>query len=453
MDEKSFIWASLFLSLISITIILGWIVTRKPSVKVYLLDFACHKPPSSQTISKAESLARARLRWKTLKPETLDFFITTIERCGLGDSTYVPKGFLEEPMDVSLAAARREIEQVIFGAVDTLLTKTKIKCEDIGILVVNCCIFDPIPSLSSMIVNHYKLKDDIRSYSLSGMGCSASLRAIDLAKQLLQVHPNSNALVVSTEGLTQQSYTGNDRSKFIINSLFRVGGAAMLLSNRLPNRHDCMPKYELIQSVHTHMAGSSDSSYRCIYMEEDEEGETGVSIGKDLLGVGAKAIRSNITSLARLILPIGEKLRYMSGFSSEPDMKRAFEHFLPHVGGKPLLDELQKSLGISDEGMEPSRMTLHRYGNVSSSSVWYEFAYAEAKGRVKKGDRVWQIAFGAGFKCSSIVWRALRSVSADDDDDMFMNPWKDEIESFPVETKSMGSFAFYLRPSDEFVDE
>ncbi len=29
---------------------------------------------------------------------------------------------------------------------------------------------------------------------------------------------------------------------------------------------------------------------------------------------------------------------------------------------------------------------------------------------VKRGDRVWQIAFGSGFKCNSAVWRARRAV-------------------------------------------
>jgi 3-ketoacyl-CoA synthase len=38
-----------------------------------------------------------------------------------------------------------------------------------------------------MVINHYKLKHQILCYNLSGMGCSAGLIAIDLAKQLLQV--------------------------------------------------------------------------------------------------------------------------------------------------------------------------------------------------------------------------------------------------------------------------
>jgi 3-ketoacyl-CoA synthase len=30
--------------------------------------------------------------------------------------------------------------------------------------------------------------------------------------------------------------------------------------------------------------------------------------------------------------------------------------------------------------------------------VWYELAFSEKHNLVRKGDRVWQIAFGSGFK-------------------------------------------------------
>ena len=92
-------------------------------------------------------------------------------------------------------------------------------------------------------------------------------------------------------------------------------------------------------------------------------------------------------------------------------------------------DEIQKVLALSDWHMEPSRMALFRYGNTSSSSVWYELAYCEAKGRVKKGDRIWQIAFGSGFKCNSAVWCALRTIDPSEE----KNPWTDEIHEFPVD--------------------
>jgi 3-ketoacyl-CoA synthase len=56
--------------------------------------------------------------------------------------------------------------------------------------------------------------------------------AIDLARQTLQLHPNTYALVVSTENITQNWYFGNNKGMLIPNCIFRVGGAAMLLSNK-----------------------------------------------------------------------------------------------------------------------------------------------------------------------------------------------------------------------------
>jgi 3-ketoacyl-CoA synthase len=38
-------------------------------------------------------------------------------------------------------------------------------------------------------------------------------------------------------------------------------------------------------------------------------------------------------------------------------------------------------------------------------------ANIETKRGVRRGERVWQIAFGSGFKCNSAVWRALRPVN------------------------------------------
>lgn len=98
-------------------------------------------------------------------------------------------------------------------------------------------------------------------------------------------------------------------------------------------------------------------------------------------------------------------------------------------GGRAVLDEIEKNLRLSDWNMEPSRMTLYRFGNTSSSSLWYELAYTEAKGRMKRGDRMWQIAFGSGFKCNSAVWKALRAINPEKE----KNPWMDEIDQFPVD--------------------
>ncbi|KAK1420534.1 hypothetical protein QVD17_22209 [Tagetes erecta] len=418
------------------------IITMKAaSSKVYLIDFACYKPPASQMCSKELIMKNAKLSG-LFSDNLLDFMKKILERAGLGDSTYVTETFFKTTYDPSMKDGRREAEMTIFGSLDMLMAKTGVKCQDIGILIVNCCIYNTEPSLSSMIVNRYKFRDNIITYNLTGMGCSAGLVAIGLAKQLLQVNKNTYALVVSAESITENFYYGKDRSKFLINCLFRVGGAAILLSNRSSDHSKC--KYQFLHAVRTNTS-SSDWSYNCILREEDKVGKLGITVTKDLLTAATATIKPNITALGSIILPTKEKFIYVINYITRkllptvtiqpyiPNYNNAVDHFLPHVGGKMVLDDLQKSLGFSDEVMEASRMTLYRYGNTSSSSIWYELAYMEAKGRVKKGNRVWQIAFGSGFKCSSVIWRAMKTVDHDD-----YNPWTDEISGFPV---SLASFA------------
>lgn len=161
------------------------IFTKNSSTRVFLVDFSCYKPPETQRCSREAVLDRARKHGYSA--DTLSFMEGMLRSVGIGDSTYVPENILSVPPDLSMGAARNESEMVVFGAIDLLMEKTKVECSEIGILIVNCTVFNPIPSLSSMIVNRYKFRENICCYNLTGMGCSASLIAAGLAKQLLQV--------------------------------------------------------------------------------------------------------------------------------------------------------------------------------------------------------------------------------------------------------------------------
>ena len=110
------------------------------------------------------------------------------------------------------------------------------------------------------------------------------------------------------------------------------------------------------------------------------------------------------------------------------EFRKAFKHFCIHAGGKAAIDAIEDNLRLHKEAAEASRMTLYRFGNASSSSLWYELSYLEAKGRVKKGDHVWQIAFGSGFMCYSAVWKCITNL-----DPNLRNSWSDRIHLYPVE--------------------
>jgi FAE1/Type III polyketide synthase-like protein len=76
----------------------------------------------------------------------------------------------------------------VFGKPCKWLWVAGIKAKQIGIVIVNCSLFNPTPSLSAMIINKFKMHSNVISYSLGGMGCSAGIIAIDLARQMLQLY-------------------------------------------------------------------------------------------------------------------------------------------------------------------------------------------------------------------------------------------------------------------------
>ncbi|GMI94727.1 3-ketoacyl-CoA synthase 11 [Hibiscus trionum] len=409
---------------------------------VYLVDFSCYKPDDARKCTNQIFMERS-LSTGCFTGENLGFQRKILQRSGLGDSTYLPEAVLRVPPNPCLAEARKEAETVMFGALDQLFEKTSLKPKDIGILIVNCSLFNPTPSLSAMVINRYKLRENAVSYNLGGMGCSAGLIAIDLAKDLLRAHSNSYALVISMENITLNWYFGNERSMLVSNCLFRMGGAAILLSNKRSDRR--RSKYRLVHTVRTHK-GADDKCFTCVTQQEDSVGKIGVSLSKDLMAVAGDALKTNITTLGPLVLPMSEQLLFFATLTARkllkmkmkpyiPDFKLAFEHFCIHAGGRAVLDELEKNLKLSDWHMEPSRMTLYRFGNTSSSSLWYELAYTEAKGRMRKGDRAWQIAFGSGFKCNSAVWKALRTINPAKE----TNPWMNEIHQFPVDVPKVST--------------
>jgi len=401
--------------------------TFRRSNPVYCVEFCTYKSPPANEVPHDKFLRLSR-ESEVFSEESIEFQKKLLYRSGLGDRTAFPDALHRAreiaEADGNAAAilnihnARLEAEQVMFGAIDDLMKKTGLRVDEIDILIVNCSLFNPTPSLSAMIVNKYKLRSDVRTYNLSGMGCSAGLISIDLARDLLQVHGSANALVVSTENVTQNWYLGTEKSMLITNTLFRMGGAAVLLTNKTASRWK--PKYELLHTVRTH-SGNNDQAYDSVFQMEDAKGVRGVKLSKNIMDVAGEALKRNVTTLAPFVFPLHvhfffaiylfrRKVLKQKLPPFVPDFHLAFKHFCIHTGGRAVIDVFENALNLTKEDVEPSRFALQRFGNTSSASVWYELEFIERAGRMRKGNRIWQIAFGSGFKCNSAVWKCLSSI-------------------------------------------
>lgn len=402
-------------ALLAAVSLLGWWALRE---RIYLVDFECFRPGDHLKVTYRRFVQGSRDSG-FFTDEAMDFQTRILHKSALSEETFFPPGLHMEPPRADMALARHEAELVMFSAVADLLARTGLHPRQIDVLVVNCSLFNPTPSLSAMIINHFKMRSDIESYNLGGMGCSAGIISIGLARKLLgSLGRGGYALVVSTENITQNWYRGSDRSMLIPNTIFRMGSAAVILTNRLMERRRAL--YQLDALVRVHL-GADDAAYRCVFQHTDEEGNIGVELNRDLVRVAARAMEVNLTRLGPLVLPWGEKIAFAANWIARrifgfrcspyvPDFKRAFSHFCLHAGGRGVVEGLSRQLGLAKARMAPSANALYWYGNTSSSTVWYSFGFVESVQGVKKGDKVWQIGFGSGFKCNSAVWRALRSV-------------------------------------------
>uniref|UniRef100_A0A383VE34 3-ketoacyl-CoA synthase n=1 Tax=Tetradesmus obliquus TaxID=3088 RepID=A0A383VE34_TETOB len=385
----------------------------RPSSPVYLVDFAVHKGLDEWKFSKDLFIPMSAQTGR-FTDEELDFQKKILYRSGLGDETYVPPWLYSKPQYFDYEHARKEFEVTCFSAIKDLLNKTGVQPRQISMVITNSSLFNPTPSLSATIMHHFKMPHTTLNYNLGGMGCSAGLVAIDLARQTLQLFPDSYALVVSHENLTNNWYPGCDRSMLVPNCIFRSNGAAILLSNK--SKDSRRAKYELKHLVRTTV--SSDEAFGCVYQMEDDKGIRGVRLGKELMSVAGAALKINMTRLGPKVLPLSEQLLFAFNLVARqlmgpkqvkayvPDFGQAFDHICIHTGGRAVLDTMEKQLALSTELMEPSRAGLYRFGNVSSTSIWYVLAFIESFRGVRAGERVWQLGFGSGFKVNSAVWVA-----------------------------------------------
>lgn len=71
-----------------------------------------------------------------------------------------------------MAHARKEFEETCFNAVKDLLNKTGVHPRQIGVVITNSSLFNPTPSLSATIMNHFNMGSKTLNYNLGGMGCS-----------------------------------------------------------------------------------------------------------------------------------------------------------------------------------------------------------------------------------------------------------------------------------------
>lgn len=184
---------------------------------VFLVDLAAFKPPDPLRID-VDACSDACWSWKhpdgkPVSAETHNFVKAVFLKSGIDrKGSYLPANL--HPMHAGgeprggQAESFAEARLVMGGVVSELLEKNGLKATDIDILVTGSSIFSPTPSLSSMLINQLKMRDDVMAFSLGGMGCANGVVGLTLMRSLLASHPGARAIFVTSEICSSAFYRG-----------------------------------------------------------------------------------------------------------------------------------------------------------------------------------------------------------------------------------------------------
>lgn len=227
------------------------------------------------------------------------------------------------------------------------------------------------PSVASMVQK--KLGNQLATcFDLNG-ACSGFVYAMKVASALILSSMHKNILIVGSEVISKVN-NWEDRSSAI---LFGDGAGAMVLSSSDTNKllaFDTNSKPDEDESVLYVNTLGLDSPYlnTCV-------GSRGIVMN------GQKVFKFAVRVLKQTI----ENLLLENNLTIDD-----IDYIIPHQANKRIIESVANSLNVS---LDKFLINVEEYGNTSSASIPMMFSEAVYDSRIKRGNKIIMIGFGAGL--------------------------------------------------------
>lgn len=259
------------------------------------------------------------------------------------------------------------------------LKKADLKPEQVELMIVATITPDmPFPSTSCLVQEKIGAKN-AACFDIAA-ACSGFIYGIDIAYQFIHLGTYKNALVIGAEVLSK-SVDWSDRSTCV---LFGDGAGACVLA---PVKKDGI--------ISTYIG--SDGS------------------GKDLLKLEAggshlPASYETVTRKLHFIQMQGNEVfkfavKIMHNAAEQAVKKKGLgckdiDLVIPHQANQRIMEAAMRKMGLP---LAKLFSNIHKYGNMSAASTAVALCEAIEEKRVKKGDILVLVAFGAGLTWGSCV--------------------------------------------------
>jgi len=321
----------------------------------------------------------------------------------IGTGSYAPEKILtnkdlEKIMDTSdewitsrtgikerrIAREDEATSDISYEAAKIALEDAKVKPEELDLIIVSSVTPDmAFPATACLVQDRLKAKK-AGAFDLEA-GCSGFVYALSVGWQFVATGVYDKVLVIGAEVLSK-IVNWEDRNTAV---LFGDGaGAAVLapvdepgiLSCELGSRGDGGELLKM-EAGGSRLPASIDTvkeKKHTIYMAGNE--------------VYKFAVRIMGEASLRVIEKAGLK-------------KEDVDFLIPHQANIRIIDSARKRLGLPEDRVY---VNLDKYGNTSSASVAIALDEAAKNGKIKKGDNLVLVAFGAGLTWAAVALRWVK---------------------------------------------
>ncbi len=278
----------------------------------------------------------------------------------------------ENPSDMGAKAAANALE------------RAGLTPADVDLLIVATMTPDvPFPSTACLLQAKLGLRRDIPCFDVSA-ACSGFVYALQVAKDMMRSGSYRRALVVGAEKLSSV-VDWSDRTTCV---LFGDGAGAVLLETT-PEKN-----VGLLGNI----LGADGNNAELLHCAG---GGSAAPATADSLRDGKHFLRMNGKEVFRHAVRV--MAESCERVLAKCDVKSAqVAWFIPHQANSRILEAVASQLNVD---MDRFPSNLERYGNTSAASIPLALEEAWKDGKIKHGDLVLIVAFGAGLTWGATLLR------------------------------------------------
>jgi 3-oxoacyl-[acyl-carrier-protein] synthase-3 len=272
-----------------------------------------------------------------------------------------------------IAAPHESTSSMGIEAAKIALERAELSADDIDLVICGTATPDfPFPATACLIQDALGIKGG--AFDLEA-GCTSFMYALSIAAAFVSSGTYRNVLVVGSEALSR-ILDWTDRTTCV---LFGDGAGAVVVS---PGTHSTFPPQFVLGSE-----GAGGPSL-CLPAGGSRTPASAETVRQGLHYVkmaGPEVFRFATRVVAESTGAVLQK----AGFGIED-----IDLFIPHQANTRIIDSAVRRLHIPRDRVF---MNIDRYGNTSSASIPMALAEAEQEGRLRPGDIVVMVGFGAGL--------------------------------------------------------